>query len=292
MPNITPFDRYIGVDWSGARGPTLKGLQVAVCEAGISVPTLVRNPAGGHWTRPDFVAWLSEQLSLGPRILCGMDFSFCFPWRDRGAYFPGLSDDPDDWQDFWQRLESCCASDTQYFGGDFVQSKDFKDHFAEAGRVGNRYTRRLRMTEIACQEQGLGTPESVFNLRGPRQVGKGSLAGMRVLRELRQNTSLAVWPFDSLGTGSSAIVETFPTAFVRLAGLGAGKIRELEDLQAIVDHYGSSLRGLITEFTDDEADALITATALRYHAHDSDLWHPAGLSDRVRRYEGWTFGVR
>ena len=292
MPDTPSFDRYIGVDWSGAKGPKLKGLQVAACDAGTSAPVLVCNPAGGHWTRPDFVAWLTAQLTQGPRTLCGMDFSFCFPWCDEGAYFPGLCDEPKDWQGFWQRLEDCCVSDTQYFGGRFVNAEGFRDYFAETSRVGTQYARRLRVTEIVCQDQGLGTPESVFNLRGVRQVGKGSLAGMRILRELRQKTSVAVWPFDSLETGVSAIVETFPTAFVRLAGMGAGKIREPIHLQAILAHYGSGSTGLITEFTDDEADAIITAVALRHHAHDSDLWHPAGLSDRVRRYEGWTFGVR
>ena len=142
-------------------------------------------------------------------------------------------------------------------------------------------------------EQGLGTPESLFNLRGARQVGKSSLTGMRVLHALKQaNPELAVWPFDDVNPGQSALVETFPTAFVRMAGGGAGKVRDAERLSAVLASLGCSSVALPENIDDNEADALITAAGLRHCAGTSDLWHPAGLSDRVRRKEGWTFGIR
>jgi hypothetical protein len=45
------------------------------------------------------------------------------------------------------------------------------------------------------------------------------------------------------------------------------------------------------ELTDDKTDALITAAALRKLSSQPSLWNPPGLSDRVRRFEGWTFGI-
>ena len=87
---MTPeFDCFVGVDWSGAKGQSLPGFRVAMCHPGDSTPQLVANPAGGHWSRPAFVTWLEAQGKEG-RVLCGMDFSFCFPFCDVGDYFPGL----------------------------------------------------------------------------------------------------------------------------------------------------------------------------------------------------------
>lgn len=286
------FDRYIGVDWSGAKGPKLKGLQVALCDASTAPPILVHNPAGGHWTRNAFVNWMTGQLDGDGRTLCGLDYSFCFPWCDLEAYFPDDVDNPSDWSEFWQLVETVCSQDDGFFGGQMAADSRFAPYFAVIGSVGQNYQRRLRVTEQACQAQGLGTPESVFNLRGARQVGKGSLAGMRVLQALRRTSGVAIWPFDAIFPHGSAIVETFPTAFVRMAGRGPGKIRTLQDLGKVLRHYNSDAPAQTPDITDDQADALVSAAALRCLASDSDLWHPAGLSDRVRRYEGWTFGVR
>jgi hypothetical protein len=286
------FDRYIGVDWSGARGPKLRGLQVAVCEAGTAAPALVDNPDGTVWSRHDFLNWLGGQLNGKGRTLCGLDFSFCFPWCDADAYFPPGYQDPAGWQEFWHLVDVVCAPDEDYFGGRMADDARFSTHFAVNGVVGNDYRRRLRVTEIECQAQSLGAPESVFNLRGARQVGKGSLAGMRMLRALQTRATVSVWPFDEVSPTKSVVVETFPTAFVRLAGMGPGKVRNTDSLVKVLRHYGSAAPEAMPDMTDDQSDALISAAALRCLAADSDLWHPEELSDRVRRYEGWTFGVR
>jgi len=38
------FDKFIGIDWSGAKGPKQPGLQVAVADACASAPKLILPP--------------------------------------------------------------------------------------------------------------------------------------------------------------------------------------------------------------------------------------------------------
>lgn len=285
------FDLFIGVDWSGARGPRLPGFQVALLDAHTDVLQLVENPEGGHWRRSDFVAWLQGLLDGDRTLLCGMDFSFCLPWVDRQAWLPGIELEGNH-QNVWVLLDDH-GGDKEFGVNAFVISEPWSDYFASMDHVGANYERRLRVTEQACMEQGLGTPESLFNLRGARQVGKSSLTGMRILHALKHvNPELVIWPFDDVTPGRSTLVETFPTAFVRMAGGGAGKVRDVGRLQDVLVSLGCLQAALPDQVNDNQADALITAAGLRYGAANSDLWHPVGLSDRVRRKEGWSFGVR
>jgi hypothetical protein len=43
--------------------------------------------------------------------------------------------------------------------------------------------------------------------------------------------------------------------------------------------------------SDHETDALITAAGMRAHLADPAAFAPAGLTPRIARTEGWTFGV-
>lgn len=290
---IESADVYVGVDWSGARGSRLKSLRVAGCAAGREAPELVTGPMQGDWSRPAFLDWLLAQLALGKRIICGFDFSFCFPYCDREAYFPLIENAPENVSSFWSLVESLCSSDPDLFGGQFAEDARFAGYFRARGRQGEKFERRLRVAEQACQDQGYGAPESVFNLVGPRQVGKSSLAGMRFLRALKTaDQNVSIWPFDSSVGAQCIVLETFPTAFIRRSGQGLGKIRSLKRLNDVLAFYGSAPFCEPSNFpTDDETDALVTAAALRALTPNEALWNPGSLSDRVRRYEGWTFGV-
>jgi hypothetical protein len=289
---VTPFDLFVGADWSGERGPRLKRLQVAVCGAGNRAPALAANPEGGPWTRPAFAEWLLEQPG---RVLCGLDFSFCFPWEDRQAYFPGFADDPAGHAEFWALVEALCMGGEGMFGGGFCEAEPIRQHFRRGAVAGAAYERRLRVAEVLARTRGLGAAESVFNLVGARQVGKGSLAGMRLLRCLRERGGVAVWPFDPAEDARLVLVEAFPTAFVRMAGGGPGKLRDVERLNRVLRYFGSNPYchpgNDIFGLTDDMTDALVIAAALRRLSADPCLWNPPGLSDRVRRFEGWTFGI-
>lgn len=308
-PSMT-FDRFIGVDWSGARGPGLPGLQVAMATAGRCPPRLVPPPDGRkNWTRSVFTDWLVETLSGNDRVLVGLDFAFSFPRRDTGEFFPGVPDPdaPSTACDLWQRVDDLCeATGRDFFAGAFVEKGWYAPYFLLPGKRGARYKYRLRMTDERCHHVDLGRPETVFKLVGPTQVGKGSLSGMRVLHHLRSH--LCVWPFDRLPRSRSATVavEVYPGAFVRrMLKVTSGnppsrptvrnaKVRDMEKLNRIMEFYDlEPLRDDVLEgkAAGDKADALIVAAALRRLSCKGEVWNPPGLCDARRWHEGWIFGV-
>ena len=318
------FDRFIGVDWSGARGPRLPGLQVAMATAGRSPPCLVPPPDGRkNWTRSIFTDWLVETLSGNDRVLVGLDFAFSFPRRDTDEFFPGVPDPdaPSTACDLWRRVDKICEDTEDFYAGTFVEDERYAPYFQD----GDQYEPRLRMTDERCHHMDLGRPETVFKLVGPTQVGKGSLAGMRVLHHLRREVShlcvwpfdrlpeshagmrvlyclrrklphLCIWPFDRLPKSRSVavVVEVYPGAFVRMSGAEAGKVRDMETLNRIMEFYDSEpLRDdvLEGEAAGDKADALIVAAALRRLSRKGEVWNPSGLRDARWWHEGWIFGV-
>lgn len=38
--DVGAFDEFIGIDWSGAKGPTLPGIQIALAKPGEAAPIL------------------------------------------------------------------------------------------------------------------------------------------------------------------------------------------------------------------------------------------------------------
>ncbi len=76
------FDRYVGIDYSGAQVPTasLKGLRVYVADHEGS-PTEVDPPPSPrrYWTRRGVAEWLAERLSEEQRTVVGIDHAFSFP---------------------------------------------------------------------------------------------------------------------------------------------------------------------------------------------------------------------
>ena len=61
---MAAFQRYIGIDYSGAETPEagLKGLAVYAANADFS-PVEVRPALGRHWTRRGIAEWLIERLA-------------------------------------------------------------------------------------------------------------------------------------------------------------------------------------------------------------------------------------
>ena len=78
------FDRYIGIDYSGAQTPTssLKGLRVYLADRA-SPPVEVYPPASPrkYWTRRGVAEWLAMRLVEGQPTLVGIDHGFSFPLR-------------------------------------------------------------------------------------------------------------------------------------------------------------------------------------------------------------------
>lgn len=269
------FDRCIGIDWSGAAQPGYAGVAVAQCRAGRREPALVA-PSGGaaRWTRGAVLDWLRQELRSGERLLVGFDFAFAL--GGTGLSGPAL----------WAQVEAACAADPDLLGSRYAANDP---RFWQRGTRPAGWTPRHRPAEDACVAAGLGHPQSPYQLIGAKQVGKGALAGMRLLHRLHGEAAdtVAIWPFDRRAGRDrrSVVCEIYPRLFIRRAGLGNAKLRDRDDLNHVLNGLDSIglARGT---FDDHQADALVSAAGLRQSAGDAALW-AAGAG----RAEGWIFGV-
>ena len=96
------FERYIGVDYSGAQTAesSLKGLRVYAAELATEpyeVPPQVRGPVSQrkYWSRRGIAEWITEAVSTGRSTLMGIDHGFSFPLE----YFD-THNLPRDWDSF------------------------------------------------------------------------------------------------------------------------------------------------------------------------------------------------
>src|SRR5690349_10972705 len=145
---IPPFDRFIAIDWSGARGRTCRGIAVAEAAPGTAAPVLVEPPGGGRaWTRTAVLDWLDRRFRAGGRLLVGFDFAFSLPWDTAGGYFAG---DEATVFDLWDRVEAVCAADADLFGGAFPVHPDHRPGFWISGPLPPDLNLARRRTEDAC----------------------------------------------------------------------------------------------------------------------------------------------
>jgi hypothetical protein len=283
------FDRYVGVDWSGAGGRQYAGIAVAECRAGTGAPVLVQ-PPGKRWRRTDFADWMAAQAGRGERLLVGIDCAFALPAAMAGTLLDADYSAPA----LWAYIDGHCAEGEDFFGGAFALHELHGPHFWHSGPRPAGFAELHRATEYACRTAGLGAPESPLKLVGARQVGKGGLAGMRVLHalKLRLGGRFAVWPFDKPDAADIVCIELYPRLFMKMGGHGNGKIRTQDALNRNLaaldaDAYPDPAQTLV----DHETDALVAAAGLRFIAGDPAVWAPKGLDALAIRAEGWIFGV-
>jgi hypothetical protein len=78
------FQRYIGIDYSGAQtaASSLKGLRVYAADRLTALQEVEppRSPRK-YWTRRGVAQWLVERLSEGLPTLVGIDHGFSFPMQ-------------------------------------------------------------------------------------------------------------------------------------------------------------------------------------------------------------------
>ncbi|MEX0679187.1 MAG: hypothetical protein WD063_19080 [Pirellulales bacterium] len=201
------FERYIGIDYSGAETPrsSLKGLRVYVADR-LSPPIEVQPPQGPrkYWTRRGIAEWLVERLSEDLPSLVGIDHGFSFPLR----YFEthGL---PPDWPAFLDDFQLHWPTDGDHTYVDFVREGIDGNG---AARTGRRSWRRLT-------EERAGAAKSVFHFDVPGSVAKSTHAGLPWLRYVRQQVGDHVhfWPFDGweIPTRRSAVAEVYPSLWSR-----------------------------------------------------------------------------
>lgn len=205
MSGNPAFDRYIGIDYSGAETPTtsLKGLRVYLADQ--SVPPAEVQPAPGprrYWTRRGIAEWLVERLSEAKPTLVGLDHGFSFPLR----YFD-KHHLPHDWPTFLDDFQRHWPTDEDHTYVDFVREGACGNG---AARCGNARWRRV--TEQRARAK------SVFHFDVPGSVAKSTHAGLPWLWYIRVRApGVHFWPFDGwdVPPGRSVVAEVYPSLWSR-----------------------------------------------------------------------------
>lgn len=199
------FDRYIGIDYSGAETPTssLKGLRMYIADR-ISSPSEVPPPAGPkkYWTRRGIAERLVELLSEDTPTLVGIDHGFSFPLR----YFEE-NNLPLHWAAFLDDFQRHWPTDEEHMYVDFVRDGLGGNGAARTGKSTWR-----RLTEIRARRA-----KSVFHFDVQGSVAKSTHSGLPWLRYIRLHTGAHFWPFDGwqIPAGQSAVAEVYPALWSR-----------------------------------------------------------------------------
>ena len=307
------FSGFAGIDWSGARGPRQPGIQLSLAvpgdsESGGGVPVSLFPDDGRAWGRDGIRDWLIAQATASARpLLAGIDFAFAHPFHDVGAYYPGLADAspdvpnpvPDSPAALWARVEAECGGDPHLYGGAMFAAPGLGDYYlSPRNHAAPHYASRRRLTEQAARASARA-PSPTFKAIGADNVATGSMAGMRLIHALKAalGPRLAVWPFDPVTPArldhlDLVLVEIFPSYYFHRAGFNPAKnaAADASFMTSALAAYGSA--GVGADYAPrgadaDEADAMISAAALRWFAGQPDSWTTPPEAAK----EGWIFGV-
>jgi len=315
------FYNFIAVDWSGDKSKFQKGISVAQCSMGRHAPKIIR-PKDRYWSRSTLIKWLLKEVTE-KKTLIGFDFSFSYPFYDCFSYFPGIKDSPISPYKLWEKIDNINKKLANFYGGGIWSKEPYSNYYNSPNLKGTLYKSRRRFTEIEAKNK-IHSPSPTFNCVGPGAVGTGSLAGMRVLNFLKNKIhspsptfncvgpgavgtgSLAgmrvlnflknkinIWPFnDIILQKKSVAVEIFPTYYFRYARVKPEKNigYALDKINQALSHYGcnSLPQDIIIGGPDqDDADAIVSAAAMRYFSNNRNCWNVP----KVSKKEGWIFGV-
>jgi hypothetical protein len=298
---LKTFDRFIGIDWSGAAGEYQAGIQVAEANKDTKRLQLVRSPRGSHWSRQSVLDFITSETDQ--RTLVGFDFAFSLPWNRDLESLPVCFSGLEGARQLWTLIDDFCNDMPFLHAGPIWQSQEspfrpFIKFWSRASEYqGDLFNGgQLRRTEIAAKASGL-RPKSVYRLAG-HQVGAGSFAGMRLLNRIAQaqSTGVAIWPFDEIETANVVVAEIYPAAFYRLANYSRPSPRQVEAgaHQAIAADVFKFFEARYDERIPDSIDAidaLTSAAAMMRLAQSPGLLAPFDDPD-VSCNEGWIFGVR
>ena len=254
------FDRFVGIDWSGAKGPRQAGIQLSMARPGRGTPTRIESPSGHLWGRQAVFEWLLRAAdagvaagtgpdpdadsgpvygpdsgtdtdwsdAAGGSILVGIDFAFAHPFSDENAYYPGLAGAPETPAALWQNVADICKNDAHLYGGAMFGAPGFGDYYLSPRNHGApHYRSRRRVAELAAKASARA-PSPTFKAIGADNVATGSMAGMRLIHALKAELgdALAVWPFEKVSPvqlPAMVLVEIFPSYYFHAAGLNPAR---------------------------------------------------------------------
>lgn len=282
---MTGFERFVAIDWSGAKGKRHKGIAIAEARDD-AAPRLIK--PGHVWSREEVLHWLVREAAKRPTLF-GFDFSFAPPIVERGEYLIGESDVPRTAREFWAYVDGKC-DDEDLGATSFLEVAHRKHfYFGIADGVKADFV-RFRQCDARLNAQGGRKTASAYDAIGAAQVAKASFSGMRLLHRL--HGKVAIWPMDPLPAHGSAIVEIYTRIYLRRAGMTGVKLRSRTALNLALEGLGSAPVRLRFEPNDHQTDALVTAAGMRLLATtEPRAFYPEGLTSEIARSEGWTFGV-
>lgn len=253
------FERYIGIDYSGAEAPVSRLRQLQVYSATDSTPPVAVPPfdqGARNWCRKEVSRYLHEALMEDSPCVIAVDHGFSFPQH----YFERnrLSS----WDEFLDHFAHHWPTHHDHMYVDFVRRED-----PPSGQA----------TELRLCEQWTAGAKSVFHFDVQGSVAKSTHAGLPWLRSLRRNRKLArklhFWPFDGFAVepGMSVIAEAFPSLFRR---------RYAREARSVDQHDAYALAAWLKQM--DHRGALV------------DYFNPPlTLPERRQaQLEGWILGVR
>jgi hypothetical protein len=255
------FDRYVGIDYSGAATPVsgLPGLRVYVGER--ASPAAEHRPRPGerrHWSRRGIAEWLLDRLREPVATLVGIDHGFSFPREYFAAHRLPL-----DWPAFLDDFRSHWPTDA-----DDTTVEMVRRGLRGRGRERGGDARWRRLAERA------GAAKSVFHFDVQGSVAKSTHGGLPWLLNLRRRLGarLHFWPFDgwTVPPGRSVVLEVYPSLWSGLFPRG-DRGPDQHDAYSVVEWM-----------RDADGEGRLAAQLA-----------PA-LGDEQRaaaRYEGWILGV-
>lgn len=197
------FQRYIGIDYSGAQTPEsrLKALQVYEASEDEG-PVKISTPAAGakNWTRLEIAQYCRRVLESGEPAIIGIDHGFSFPLSYMQRY--GIAS----WDAFLDDFMRHWPTADPHTYVDFV-------------REGN--SRTGDSSELRLCERWTATAKSVFLFDVQGSVAKSTHAGLPWLLWLREmpggHSHVHFWPFDGFEVpeGKSVIAEAYPALYKR-----------------------------------------------------------------------------
>ena len=299
---LSGFSAFLGIDWSGAKTKSHAGLQLAHALPGNGLPLRVSPPLSKYWSRQqvfDYLVATAENAKGKKPVLVGIDFAFAHPFADKDSYFPETDLSPANVVSLWAMVDQVNVGQLELYGGAMFQHALWGDYYlAPPTYQARHYASRRRVTEIAARAAGR-SPSPTFKAVGADNVSTGSLAGMRLLHQLKQQLGarLSVWPFDAIIAGQTnlVLVEIFPSFYFYQLGMVPAKKAAADPafLNQALAGYGSD--GVPADFRAmghdaDEADAIIAAAALRHFSTASSFRLSADIKVAAQ-HEGWIFGV-